>query len=44
MIHFAPCPKNAKTFFPEIRNSDFGTSIRAKISALHPPKTPKPFF
>ena len=42
-LHFAPCPENAKTFFLEMRNLDFGTSIRAKISTLHPPKTRKPF-
>lgn len=40
---FAPCPKNAKIFFPEIRNPDVGTSIRAKIRALHPLKMAKPF-
>ena len=43
MVHFEPCPENAKTFFLEMKNPDFGTSIRAKIRVLHPPKTRKPF-
>lgn len=41
---FAPCPKNAKIFFPEIRNPDFGTSFHAIFALLHPLKTQKHFF
>lgn len=40
MPHFAACPKNAKIFFPEIRNPNFGTSIWRIAS----PKTAKTFF
>jgi hypothetical protein len=45
--HFTPGlvapPENGKTFFPETRNPDFGTTNILPPGWLHPLKTAKPF-